>query len=187
MTSVGQHLRIAGFDPFNDRSSRTVRNTLSEQLRDCLDDHNVFSEAATDLRQRYPQAPYADYIRDRVTRYRTATSEALSAGDSPVARAAILWRHGLYFEAHEILEPHWQAAAGREKEGLKGLIQAAGAYVHREAGQDKASVTLARKAVDRLRQYGDTIGDRWPMGIETLLTELALVVTPPAEPRETNQ
>lgn len=186
MPSVEQNLRIAGFDPFNDRPSRTVRNSLSEQLRDCLDDHKIFSEAATELRQRYPQAPYADYIRDRVARYRAATSEALTADDSPVARAAILWRYELFFEAHEVLEPCWQAAEGREKEALKGLIQAAGAYVHREACHEKASVTLARKAVGRLRQYGDAIGDSWPMGIETLLTELALVTAPSADARGSN-
>ena len=74
-----------GFDPFNDRPSRTVRNTLSEMLRDCLGHRELFSEVRADLLQRYPQPPYADYIRDRVDRYRVATSEALSAGDSPVS------------------------------------------------------------------------------------------------------
>jgi len=184
MTSVAQNRCIEGFDPFTDRPSRTVRNTLSEMLRDCLGRHKIFSEVPIDLLQGYPQPPYADYIRDRVARYRAATRDALSAGDSPVARAAILWRHGLYFEAHEVLEPYWQAAVGREREGLKGLIQAAGVYVHREAGQDKASVALARKAVDRLRQYGDAIGDSGQIGIERLLAELALVMALPADTRE---
>ena len=93
-----------------------------------------------------------------------ATSEALSAGDAPLARAAILWRHGLYFEAHEVLEPHWQAASGDEREGLKGLIQAAGVYVHREAGHGESAMGLARKAVGRLRKYGDAIGDNQAYG-----------------------
>jgi len=167
---------IVGFDPFNDRASRTLRNTLSEMLQDCLGRREVFSGVPADWRQRYPQPPYAAYIRDRVNRYRAATSEALSADDSPMIRAAILWRHGLYFEAHEVLEPHWQAASGEEREGLRGLIQAAGVYVHQEAGQDEASVRLARKAVDRLRHYGDAIGDRQALGIEELVGELEHVM-----------
>jgi hypothetical protein len=164
--------RAAGFDPFNDRSSRTVRNTLAEMLRSCLGRREVFSEDPADLLQDYPHPPYADYIRDRVGRYRAATSEALPAMDSPVVRAAILWRHGLYFEAHEVLEPHWQAASGEAREGLKGLIQAAGVYVLREAGQGEAAVRLARKAVARLRQFGDAIGEKQHMGIETLVAQL---------------
>ena len=167
---------IVGFDPFNDRVSRTVRNTLSEMLRDCLWRREVFSGVPAAWRQRYPQQPYATYIRDRVDRYRAATSEALSADDAPVARAAILWRHGLYFEAHEVLEPHWQAASGEEREGLQGLIQAAGVFVHQEAGQKDASVRLARKAVDRLRQYGGAIGDRQTMGIEKLVVKLEHII-----------
>jgi uncharacterized protein len=170
------NVRIVGFDPFKDRASRTVRNTLSEMLRACLGRREVFSGVPAAWRQLYPQPPYAAYIRDRVDRYRAATSEALSADDSPVARAAILWRHGLYFEAHEVLEPHWQAASGEEREGLQGLIQAAGVYVHQEAGQEEASVRLACKAVDRLRRYGDAIGGCQTMGIETLVEELEEVM-----------
>lgn len=166
------NVRIAGFDPINDRPSRTVRNTLSEMLRDCLGRGDVFSVDPMALLRDYPQPPYSDYIRDRVGRYRAATSEALSARDSPVVRAAILWRHGLYFEAHEVLEPHWQAASGEAREGLKGLIQAAGVYVLREAGQGEAAVRLARKAVARLRQFGDAIGEKQHMGIETLVAQL---------------
>ena len=180
-------MRIVGFDPFSDRTSRTVRNTLSEMLQDCLGRREVFSGVPADWRQRYAQPPYAAYIRDRVERYRAATSEALSAGDSPVARAAILWRHGLYFEAHEVLEPHWQAASGEEREGLQGLIQAAGVFVHQEAGQDDASVRLARKAIDRLRQFGDAIGDRQALGIEQLVGELEHVMASSREARNASR
>lgn len=172
MTNPKKNMRAVGFDPFSDRASRTVRNTLSEMLRDCLTRHDVFSEDPVDLLRDYPQTSYAVYIRDRVERYRVATSEVRLAGDAPLAQVAILWRHGLYFEAHEALEPHWQAASGDEREGLKGLIQAAGVYVHREAGHGESAMGLARKAVGRLRKYGDAIGDNQLMGIETLVTEL---------------
>ena len=160
------------FDPFSDRPARTVRNTLSEMLGGCLERREVFTAPSGDLLRQHPQRPYRDYIQDRVARYRTATREALCASKSPVARAAILMGHGLYFEAHEVLEPHWRAAAGAEKEVLRGLIQAAGAYVHREAGHDAAAARLARKAVARLRRYGEAIGDQPVLDIQHLVVRL---------------
>ena len=183
MDFLENNVRVAGFDPFNDRPSRTVRNTLAEMLRNCLGRHEVFPEDPADLLQDYPQPLYADYIRDRVDRYRAATHEALSVSDSPVARAAILWRHGLHFEAHEVLEPHWQAASGEAREGLKGLVQAMGVYVLWEAGQDKAAVRLAGKAVARLRQFGDAIEEKQRMGVETLVTQLEHLIASSVDTR----
>lgn len=163
---------VPGFDPFNDRPSRTVRNTLSERLGECLARRNVFSGPPDDLLACFPQKPCRDYIADRVMRYRKASREVQAVGGSPVACAAVLWRHGLYFEAHEVLEPHWLATSGEEREGLKGLIQAAGVYVHREAGHDAAAVSLARKAAARLQRYGHAIGDGEAMNIQRLVASL---------------
>jgi uncharacterized protein len=160
------------FDPFNDRPSRTVRNTLSDMLRDCLEQDEVFADVPVDWLKCYARPPYADYIRDRVARYRAATRDIRSMGGSPVSRAAILWRHGLCFEAHEILEPHWLSTSGDEREGLKGLIQAAGVTVHQEAGHAAAAISLARKAVERLRQFGDAIGDHQAIGVDLLIEQL---------------
>ena len=162
----------AGFDPFNDRPSRTIRNALSEMLRDSLARREPFTADVVGLLRRYPQPPYIEYVRGRVDRYRAATREAMSAGASTLAQAAILWRHHLYFEAHEVLEPRWQNASGKEREGLQGLIQAAGVYVHLEAGHDQAAKRLARKACDRLRQFGDAIGDTAPIKLEALIARL---------------
>jgi hypothetical protein len=166
----------ARFDPFNDRPSRTVRNTLSEMLRDCMERDEVFGDVPADWLKCYSQPPYADYIRDRVSRYRAATRDIRSSGGSPVNRAATLWRHGLAFEAHEILEPHWLSASGDEREGLKGLIQAAGVYVHLEAGHAAAAISLARKAVDRLGRFGDAIGDHRAIGVEKLIVQLERLI-----------
>lgn len=161
-----------GFDPFNDRHARNVRNALSLMLADCLAHRQVFSESPPEILPQYPQAPYRDYIRDRAARYQVVTREALAADVSTKGRAAILWRHGLYFEAHEILEPLWQASTGAEREGLKGLIQAAGAHVHQEAAQHVAAAKLARKATDRLHRFGHAIHDRQGLDINALLADL---------------
>jgi hypothetical protein len=44
--------------------------------------------------------------------------------------AAVLFEAGLYFEVHEVLEPHWMTAAGDTREALQGLIQFAVAWQH---------------------------------------------------------
>jgi Domain of unknown function (DUF309) len=44
--------------------------------------------------------------------------------------AASLFEAGLYFEVHEVLEPHWAAAHGEVREALQGLIQVAVAWQH---------------------------------------------------------
>ena len=164
------------FDPFGDRPSRTVRNALSEKLKECLQRNAIFSAAPRDLLERFPQEPYRGYIRDRTARYRAATRDASSGTASPLAWAAVLWRHRLYFEVHDVLEPHWLAATGDEREGLQGLIQAAGVEVHLEAGHEAAAVSLARKAVERLRRFGDAIGGRESLAIEALIDRLERLV-----------
>lgn len=170
------------FDPFSDRSARMLRNRLAETLGSFLERREVYRDPPPDLLHRYPGPPYSDYIRDRAARYRAATREALSVAASPLAQAAVLWRHGLYFEAHDILEPHWRAASGPAREGLQGLIQAAGVYLHREAGHDATAVRLARKAVARLRRFGAAVGDQPDLDIQALVDRLTrLIDASPAE------
>ena len=165
-----------GFDPFTDRPSRTVRNHLAIRLEACIAAGEVFGDAPRDLVQQFPQPPYRAYIRDRVRRYRAATREILATGAAPLTQAAILYRHGLYFESHEILEPYWLATTGRMREGLKGLIQAIGVDVHREAGHTAAAESLARKAVARLRRFGDALRDQQAIDIDKLVTRLTLMI-----------
>lgn len=44
--------------------------------------------------------------------------------------ASALFQAGLYFEVHEVLEPHWMAASGETREALQGLIQIAVGWQH---------------------------------------------------------
>ena len=165
-----------GFDPFTDRPSRTVRNVLAIKLAACIAAGEAFGDAPRDLMRQFPQPPYRAYIQDRVERYRSATRDILATGAGPLAQAAILYRHGLYFESHEILEPYWLTTAGRKREGLKGLIQAIGVDVHREAGHTAAADSLARKAVARLRRFGDALRDQQAIDIDKLVTRLTLII-----------
>ena len=45
-------------------------------------------------------------------------------------QAAALFAAGLYFEVHEVLEPHWMRAEGETRHALQGLIQVAVGYQH---------------------------------------------------------
>ena len=65
-----------------------------------------------------------------------------------------IWNAHLFFETHEHLEGLWQKSKPGEKEALKGLIQAAGAFVHRERGYAPGADQLAVKARGLLKKYG---------------------------------
>lgn len=76
-----------------------------------------------------------------VARLRLRARQALEAIDAMPApagaglpgaleAAAALFDAGLGFEVHEVLEPHWTAATGGEREALQGLIQVAVGYQH---------------------------------------------------------
>lgn len=59
---------------------------------------------------------------------RTAIVEAVAAG-------LAAYRHGAFFEAHELLEPAWMGTDDLpERELYQGLIKLAAAFVHRDRG-----------------------------------------------------
>jgi hypothetical protein len=75
-----------------------------------------------------------------------------------LADAAVLFDAGLYFEVHELLEPHWVAATGAVKDALQGLIQIAVGYQHLANGNlagarallDDGSAKIAKGIMGRL-------------------------------------
>ena len=87
---------------------------------------------------------YRDYIHRSTRRYRNVIQKAgrLHITD-PRHLTAILWNDGLYFELHELLETFWLETHGNERTALKGLIQAAGVYVHSLRGNLRAARGLA--------------------------------------------
>ena len=137
------------FDPFSDRLARDIRNTLSSALVDELIGEKAGSLADTAARWLAADLPAAhrDYIQRRMTRYREALAHIRSTGDTDPRRQALtLWNDGLFFELHELIETIWHRAGEPERTGLKGLIQAAGAYVHFQRGKTDAARKLALKA-----------------------------------------
>jgi Domain of unknown function (DUF309) len=64
--------------------------------------------------------------------------------------AALLFDAGLFFETHEVLEPHWRQASGETREALQGLIQIAVGYQHWVNRNAKGARTLLAEGVTRV-------------------------------------
>jgi hypothetical protein len=64
--------------------------------------------------------------------------------------AAALFDAHLYFEVHELLEPHWRDARGDDRETLQGLIQAAVGYQHLANGNLAGARALLEEGRARL-------------------------------------
>jgi hypothetical protein len=64
--------------------------------------------------------------------------------------AAALFDAGLYFEVHEVLEPHWITAGGQTREALQGLIQAAVGWQHLANGNVVGARSLLEDGSRRL-------------------------------------
>jgi uncharacterized protein len=81
------------------------------------------------------EACWADRLVERARAAASALAERpLLAHESDLGQAlqaaSALFEAGLYFEVHEVLEPHWMAASGATREALQGLIQVAVGWQH---------------------------------------------------------
>lgn len=146
----------AVFDPFNDRLARDIRNALSEAFVDALtklDQSEYQAVARKWIAGNLPDV-YAGYIKDRLERYARVFGEINTNGISDAKiQMLVIWNHGLFFEVHDHLERLWQQADGDEHQALKGLIQAAGVYIHLKLNRRQAAERLAMKSSARMQKY----------------------------------
>ena len=160
MTSETDSSAATGFNPFENRLCRDIRNELSESLIQSITAGSIAPSRiiANNYIDKNPAPALIHYIQDRITRYR-ALLACMPSGDrnrSSVYPVAVrLWNQGLFFEVHEWMEVQWQRGQGVEKKIMQGLIQAAGMYVHLEYGRRQGAEKIARKAVSGLRAHQD--------------------------------
>ena len=144
------------FDPFNNRLSRDIRNTLSEAFMAALSrmEPSAYRDEADIWRAKNPSQIYLEYIQDRLQRF-DRVFEQIKANhlDEPLLQSLVIWNNGLFFEFHDHLEGIWQQTTGDDREALKGLIKAAGVYVHHEFNHQQAVKSLSPKSYDLIRQY----------------------------------
>jgi uncharacterized protein len=168
------------FDPFADRKARDIRNSLSAAFVTSLQqtDPTAFIESAAHWLGDNPVGLYAGYIRARRVRYSQVLDVVRRRQiQDPLVQTLVIWNAGLFFELHEHLEIVWQSKTGAVRQALKGLIQAAGVYVHQEQGNAKAARRLALRATTLLKAHGRhlaCIGNR-----DNLLAALASPTDPP--------
>ncbi len=149
------------FDPFSDRTSRDIRNSLSTALVVELTSRRGGSvvQAVDSWLDRVHQPVYREYILQCRKQYSQVLHSIGRKGiQDPRMQAVELWNAGLFFELHELLETVWHGAHGDARVGLKGLIQAAGAYVHLRRGKLKAARGLARRARMNLTAGSQALG-----------------------------
>ena len=172
-------MTAAGFDPFQDRLGRDIRNDLSRTLPVVFARRSL--DPASKVATRYLEADidrwYRDYIDDRLARYAKALATAGAERD-PIRLALILWNLGLFFEVHEILEDAWrQAASGPHKKVLQALIRAAGTYIKLEHGYTQAAAKMAGRALPVLEEHRTIIAGYFEP--EPLLRSLRNLALPP--------
>ena len=161
------------FDPFTDRTARDIRNTLSESFAAALAamDPAGYLMAARQWRSQKLAQRYAHYIDKRVECYYLVFYIIREYRiDDPLQQAAVIWNQSLFFEFHDHLETLWHAATGDQRQMIKGLIKAAGVYVHLEQHHEEAAKSLAMKSFDLLRQYPHCLA--FIANPETLLDKL---------------
>ena len=144
------------FDPFNDRLSRDIRNTLSEAFMAALTrmEPSVYRDEADIWRAKNPSEIYLEYIQDRLQRFdRVLAQIKANHLDEPLLQSLVIWNNGLFFEFHDHLEGIWKQASGDERQALKGLIKAAGVYIHNESNHPQAVKSLSTKSYNLIRQY----------------------------------
>jgi hypothetical protein len=144
------------FDPFNNRLSRDIRNTLSEAFIDALSrmDPSAYRDEADIWRAKNPSEIYLEYIQNRLQSYDQVFKQ-IKADHlvDPLLQCLVIWNNRLFFEFHDHLEGIWKLATGDKRQALKGLIKAAGVYIHNEYGRREAVKSISIKSHNLIRQY----------------------------------
>ena len=107
-----------------------------------------------------------DYIREKAKRYweflRELPEDFEPVGEDlekNVEMSRELFKKGLYFEVHEILEEVWMGEFGEYRNFLQALIQIGVAYYHRENYNERGFRLLLENALELLSGYsGEVLG-----------------------------
>jgi uncharacterized protein len=141
------------FDPFRDRMARDIRNSLTSAfISEITGKHpGAVCEIAKFWLSRTLKHSHLNYIEEMKARYAQTLEMIHGTGCEDIRlQAVLLWNSGLFFEMHELLEMLFTKTTGLERVALKGMIQAAGVYVHANRGNQTAAQGLALRARNHL-------------------------------------
>ena len=148
------------FDPFNDRLSRDIRNSLSEAFVESLvrREKSEYRQAAEKWRSEITADLYRDYIKNRLLRYDRVFDQINAEHiDDPLLQFIVIWNNELFFEVHDHLERIWTQTVGEQRLAIKGLIKAAGVYIHMECNRQKAAASLSVKSLDLITKHSHRV------------------------------
>jgi uncharacterized protein len=168
------------FDPFRDRTARDIRNSLTSAfVSEITGKHpGAVCEIAQFWLSRTLKTVYLDYIEKMRARYAQALKMIHRTECADIRlQAVLLWNSGLFFEMHELLEMLFTKTKGLERVALKGLIQAAGVYVHANRGNQIAAKGLALRARDHLLAGREQL--RFITNLDQLIENLKDSAQPP--------
>lgn len=155
-----------------------LRNRLAELVLEAFHDHAARRELET-LGADGSGEPHAAELAERAARARRLfTARPLDPVDAPLemalGQAALLFDGRLYFEVHELLEPYWLRAAGRERETLQGLIQVAVGFHHLGNGNGAGARALLHDGAAKLlgRQIGRVAVDAFARAVVSTLDDV---------------
>ncbi len=150
--------QVKRFDPFSDRLSRDIRNSLSMAFIQSLEENDarIFEQKAREWLDLKPDPFYVAYIQNRLQRYHKVFDQiAKDEASDTLTQAAYLWNAALFFEVHEQLEGFWRKTSGDKRQALKALIKAATAYAHLDVGHQDAWESLCAKSAKLLREHSE--------------------------------
>ena len=171
------------FDPFENRLSRDVRNSLGHAFILAIQAKDVrpFNALADQYQPDTLPVPVRDYIRHREASLCILLEQIDSLYTKPENKIFIsffLWNHGLFFEFHEWMEIHWKSASGRNKKAFQALILLAVTYEQLLYKRWPPARKTAAKAVLLLNEYRDTL----PKGFDADLLIQKLTGPDPVPP-----
>ena len=155
-----------------------LRNRLAELVLEAFHNHAARRELEM-LAADGSGEPDAAELAERAERARRLfAGRPLDPADAPLevalGQAALLFDGRLYFEVHELLEPYWLVAAGRERETLQGLIQVAVGFHHLSNGNVGGARALLHDGAAKLlaREIGGIAVDAFARAVVSTLDDV---------------
>lgn len=155
-----------------------LRNRLAELIVEAFHDHAA-RRALAALAADGSEEPHAAEVAQRAERARRLfAGRPLDSADAPLEialrQAALLFDGRFYFEVHELLEPYWLRAAGRERETLQGLIQVAVGLFHLGNGNGAGARALLHDGAAKLlgRHIGGVALDAFARAVISTLDDV---------------
>lgn len=173
------------FDPFENRLSRDIRNTLGHCFVKAIQakDQSLFHTESSQYQSGKTQAHIKTYINNRTTLLKKVFDQMTACNLQPdndfFLIACILWNFELFFEFHEWLEIKWTAARGNYKKALQAMILAAIAYEQVAYDRKFSAKKVALKAIGLFNQYKDLI----PKPFDANLFIVKLAALDPVAPK----